>query len=279
MPKRVAVGDPRLIQATFPAVAAGSVLVTVESERLGTTSGPFTASQVGATSTYEYQLTAAQCSLVDDLKLTFVGTVAGIERRFAERVQVAGAHYFSVAEARETGPIDTSFTDAKIEQQRFAVEDQIETNCDGTSFVPRLVKEKANGTSDPFLRLVEPYISNLVSVTEDGVDITSQVRLDGRFLWRDNIDGPWATGHRNITVIYEQSYLDYPPEDLRRKAIEATRYGLLRETRAGLHPQALSITTDLGAMRLAVAGLKAPFGLPEVDAVVLKWAQEVGTIL
>jgi hypothetical protein len=277
MTLRVAVGDPRTVSMTFPAVATGAVVVTVDSERLDTSAGPFTATQVGVTPTYEYPLTAAQCSVVDDLKVTFVATVAAIERRQVEHVQVSGGYYFTAAEARLVGPIDGSFTDAVIESSRFAVEDQIEANCN-TSFVARFVKERINGReSDEFVRLSEPYIVDLVSVTEDSVDITDDVQLDGRYLWRTT--GCWASGHRNIVVRYEQGFDEYPPEDLRRKAIEATRFGLLREKRTGLPQQAISLTTDQGAMRLAVAGLRQPFGLPEVDAVVLSWAKRVGADL
>jgi hypothetical protein len=274
---RVAVGDPRAISVTFPAAATGAVSVSIDSARLGTTLGPFTAPLVSG-STYAYMLTPDQVAAVDELRLRFTATVAGVVRELREVVPVAGNHYFTVAEARTLGPIESTFTDAQIESQRMAVEDQIEANCD-TSFVARFVSEKANGGRQGFVRLTEPYVLDLVSVFEDETDVTTEVRLDGRYVWRGSgiaDHAQWSPGHRNIDLRYEAAFQTYPPEDLRRKSIEATRYGLLREKRTGLPPQAIMVGTEMGTLRLALAGLRQPFGLPEVDAVVLEWARRVG---
>lgn len=207
---------------------------------------------------------------VDDLRLDFTGTVAGVNYTRKEWVEVAGAYYFTVTEARAAGQIDSSFTDGEIERQRTAVEDQIEANCD-TSFVARYTEERVSGRAQ-FIRLTQNYILELIEVVEDSVDVTSDAELDGRYLWRGS-SAEWSSGHRNVTVKTETGFDERPPADLRRKAIEATRYTLLRERRQGLPPQALTIATEAGTMRLAVAGLRQPFGLPEVDAVVLKWAR------
>jgi len=268
---RVAVGDPRAISVDFPGVATGNVTVSVTSARAGTTVGPFVATSVGA-GVYSYQLIDSMVDAVDDLRLVFTGTVAGINYTRKEWVEVAGAYYFEVAEARATGPIDSTFTDEDIRRQRTSVEDQIEANCD-TSFVARYIEERVSGRAQ-FLRLTQNYILSLIEVTEDSVDVTSDAQLDGRYLWRGG-GAEWASGHRNVVVKTEVGFDERPPADLRRKAIEATRYTLLRERRQGLPPQAVTIATEAGTMRLAIAGLRQPFGLPEVDAVLLKWARRV----
>lgn len=272
---RVAVGDPRQITVTFPAAATGFVTVSIDSARTGATTGPFTATLVSG-STYGYTLAAGDVAAADDLKLTFSGTVAGVARTLTEYVQVAGGHYFTVAEARSLGPVPASFTDDQIEQQRTAVEDQIEANLN-TSMVARLVVEKVNGNGEGFIRLTEPYILGIVKVLADGVDVTADVELDGRYVWAPTAS--WAYGHRNIEVRYEAGYETHPPEDLRRKAIEATRHELLRGNRQGAPAAVLSITTEGYTQRMAIAGLRQPFGLPEVDSVVLKWAKRVGVEL
>jgi hypothetical protein len=266
---RVAVGDPRTISVEFPGVATGNVSVSVYSSRLGLITGPFTATS-GGSGVYSHALTADDVEAVDKLRLTYTGTVDGTVYTRTEWVDVAGAYYFTVSEARATGPIDAQFSDADIERMRTAVEDQIEANCD-TSFVARFFEESVSGSTQ-FVRLRENYVLNLVKCLEDGTDVTSTVELDGRFLWRGSL-GSWSSGHRNVVVQYEACFDETPPADLRRKAIEATRYGLLREKRQGLPPQAVTLGTDAGTLRLAVAGLRQPFGLPEVDAVVLKWAK------
>jgi hypothetical protein len=272
MSTRVAVGDPRVISVKFPDVATGDVSVSVASAREGTTAGPFVATSLGG-GNYSYQLIDSMVDAVDDLRLTFTGLVDGINFTRTEWVDVAGAYYFEVDEARSIGPIDPSFTDADIERQRTAVEDQIEANCD-TSFVSRYIEQRTSGRGS-YIRLSENYILDLISVTEDGVDVTSGVELDGRYVHRNSHNGEWASGHRNVVLKYEGGYDEHPPGDLRRKAIEATRYSLLRERRQGLPAQALTIATEAGTMRMAVAGLRQPFGLPEVDAVVVKWAKRV----
>lgn len=271
---RLAVGDPRQITVTFPAAATGAVTVTIDSDRSGASTGPFTATQVSG-GTYGYTLTSADVAAPDDLKLTFSGTVSGVARSLVEHVQVAGGYYFTVAEARSLGPIAASFTDDQIERMRTTVEDQIETNLN-TYMVSRLVVQKANGNGESYIRLDEPYIQNLVSVLADGVDVTADVNLDGRYLWAPTTS--WAYGHRNIEVRYEAGYRDHPPEDLRRKAIEATRHELLRGNRQGAPAAVLSVTAEGWTQRMAVAGLRQPFGLPEVDAVVLKWARRIETL-
>ena len=271
MSVRLAVGDPRQIVVTFPSAATGSVTVTIDSARTGATTGPFTATQVSG-GTYGYTLTASDVAGTDDLKLTFSGIFTGVTRSITEHVQVAGGYYFHVADARSLGPIPASFTDAQIEAQRTAIEDQIEANLD-TSMVARLVTEKANGNGEGFVRLSEPYVLRLVKVLVDNVDVTADVQLDGRYVWAPTTT--WNYGHRNIEVRYETGYAEYPPDDLRRKAIEATRHELLRGNRQGTPAAVLSITAEGYTQRMAIAGLRQPFGLPEVDSVVLKWAKRV----
>lgn len=269
---RVAVGDPKPITVEFPGVATGDVNVSVISSRNGTTSGPFVATSLGS-GLYSYTLTSALVQAVDELRLTFTGTVDGVVYTRKEWVEIAGAHYFTNTEARAIGRLDATFSDKEIEEGRAAVEDQIEANCD-TSFVARYVEQTTSGRGE-FIRLSEHYVLNLISVTEDGDDVTSGVELDGRYVWRGNTNAEWASGHRNVVLKYEAGYDESPPADLRRKAIQALRSNLLMERRQGLPQQAVTIANEAGTLRLAVAGLKQPFGIPEVDAVVLKWAKRV----
>ncbi len=277
MTVRVAVGDPQAISVDFPGVATGDVSVSVFSTRLETTQGPFVATNVGG-GIYSYMLTSSMASLVDELRLTFMGTVAGVAYSRKEWVEIAGAHYFGIAEARAVGRIEATFSDDEIAKQRAAVEDQIEANCD-TSFVARYVEQRTAGRGQ-FIRLSENYVLNLIKAVEDDVDVTSEVELDGRYVWRNPTSasvslGEWSSGHRNVLLKYEAGYDETPPSDLRRKAIQAVRANLLVERRQGLPPQAVTIGTEAGTLRLAVAGLRQPFGIPDIDAVVLKWARRV----
>lgn len=269
---RIAAGQPRQVTVQFPD-AATNVQVTIASARNGTVSMPVPATNVGG-GVWGYTLDYADVRDPDKLTLTFTGEVGGNPYQVRSDVDVAGSHYFTLEEARSIGGISSSISDAEIESVRCSVEDQIEANCD-TSFVSRLVVEELSPNPDePFIRLTEAYILRVVSVEDRGVDITDEVVVDGRYLWRE--PRRWSPGLRSVRVVYEAGWSETPPEDLRRAAINATRYRLLEEARVGTPSNVVTIGTDVGTVRMAVASLKAPFGVPEVDAVVLRWAQKVG---
>lgn len=269
---RIAAGQPRQVTVEFPE-AATNVQVTIASARNGTVSTPVPAINVGG-GVWGHMLAYADVQDPDKLTLTFTGEVGGDPYQVRSDVDVAGSHYFTLEEARSIGGISSSTSDAEIESARFSVEDQIEANCD-TSFVSRLVVEELSPNLDePFVRLTEAYVLRVVSVEDRGVDITDEVVVDGRYLWRE--PRRWSPGLRSVRVVYEAGWSESPPEDLRRAAINATRYRLLEEARVGTPSNVVTIGTDVGTVRMAVASLRAPFGVPEVDAVVMRWAQKVG---
>lgn len=269
---RIAAGQPRQVTVEFPE-AATNVQVTIASARNGTVSTPVPATNVGG-GVWGHMLAYADVQDPDKLTLTFTGEVGGDPYQVRSDVDVAGSHYFTLEEARSIGGISSSTSDAEIESARFSVEDQIEANCD-TSFVSRLVVEELSPNLDePFVRLTEAYVLRVVSVEDRGVDITDEVVVDGRYLWRE--PRRWSPGLRSVRVVYEAGWSESPPEDLRRAAINATRYRLLEEARVGTPSNVVTIGTDVGTVRMAVASLRAPFGVPEVDAVVMRWAQKVG---
>ena len=269
---RIAAGQPRQVTVQFPETAT-NVQVTTTSARNGTVSAPVPATNVGG-GVWGHTLTYADVQDPDKLTLTFTGEVGGNPYQVRSDVDVAGSHYFTLEEARSIGGISSSISDAEIESVRCSVEDQIEANCD-TSFVSRLVVEELSpNPGEPFVRLTEAYVLRVVSVEDHGVDITDEVVADGRYLWRE--PRGWSPGLRSVRVVYEAGWSETPPEDLRRAAINAARYRLLEEARVGTPSNVITIGTDVGTVRMAVASLKAPFGVPEVDAVVLRWAQKVG---
>lgn len=269
---RIAAGQPRQVTVQFPETAT-NVLVTTTSARNGTVSAPVPAANIGG-GVWGHTLTYADVQDPDKLTLTFTGEVGGSPYQVRLDVDVAGSHYFTLEEARSIGGISSSVSDAEIESVRCSVEDQIEANCD-TSFVSRLVVEELSpNPGEPFVRLTEAYVLRVVSVEDHGVDITDEVVADGRYLWRE--PRGWSPGLRSVRVVYEAGWSETPPEDLRRAAINAARYRLLEEARVGTPSNVITIGTDVGTVRMAVASLKAPFGVPEVDAVVLRWAQKVG---
>lgn len=278
-PVRAIVGDPQPVQASFPAVADGDVLVTVTRE-----DGTELAAGVVATDdgdgAYSFSLTSAMVARVDELTLVFSGAFSTIERTRTVYCQVAGSHYFEVSEVRELPLLDASYTDAMIIARRMAVEDQIEENCGFTAFVPRYAVERISADqwgSTTGLHLKDPWILEILSVTDDGEVIDpSEYSLNGRNLSRP---AGWTYSPAGVVVRYVKGYSRYPAEDLRTAALEATRSTLLKQRRTGAAPQATQLTTEVGTLQIAIAGLRRPFGIPEVDAVVLNWAESVGEVL
>src|SRR5690606_20175838 len=216
---RIAAGQPRQVTVQFPETAT-NVQVTTTSARNGTVSAPVPATNVGG-GVWGHTLTYADVQDPDKLTLTFTGEVGGNPYQVRLDVDVAGSHYFTLEEARSIGGISSSISDAEIESVRCSVEDQIEANCD-TSFVSRLVVEELSpNPGEPFVRLTEAYVLRVVSVEDHGVDITDEVVVDGRYLWRE--PRRWSPGLRSVRVVYEAGWSETPPEDLRRAAINAAR--------------------------------------------------------
>lgn len=268
MTTRVAVGDPRTVAVVFPAAATGNVSVDVYSELTGDTDA-LVATHVGVGGDYSLAMTSAMVAEVDRLTFTFTGIFAGIERSLHEVVEVAGAHYFTVAEARTIGKIASTFTDAQIEAERISVEDQIERKCD-TTLVGRFVSETHRGTESALQRLGHRDVLRVIYASIDGTEVTDEVDTSGgRYLMRDS---GWLG---QVNVRYVRGHMTYPPGDIKEAAISACRYGLLRHNRQGMPAQAITMSTEVGTVRMAVAGPRAPFGIPEIDAIVMALADNL----
>ena len=59
-------------------------------------------------------------------------------------------------------------------------------------------------------------------------------------------------------------------------ALQATRYRLLStRARSGVSDRAMSITNEMGNIRLSTAGKDGAFGIPEADEVVARYARQL----
>jgi hypothetical protein len=280
--RRIAVGDPQQVFATFPGLATGNVTVDVTREDGEiAVSGAVAASE--GSGVYSYVVGAAVPALVaevDSLTVKFSGTFSGVARSRTEHAEIVGAHYFEIGEVRALPSIDTSYTDTDISTARGAVSQMVERVC-GTSFVERYRREVLSGEGRqlPF-GVSAPYVRRLLAVTVDGV-AWDQTELDtfnaahngGR--WLDDGVHFWPYGRRNIVVKFAEGFSVSPPEDLRDAGLEATRHALLDGRHVGAHPQAISLTTEAGQFQLARAGLRFPTGYPDVDATVTSWRETV----
>lgn len=184
------------------------------------------------------------------------------------------ADYFTTAELRGLPDMSSTVTypDAAVDSAAAYVTAVVERFV-GTSFVPRSYSETYDGgCSSIVLRQAFPIAVS--SVSENGVAVAGYT-----LSYRDGVlerqptgsygqPTMWLAGRRNITVAYTAGYATTPPADVKEAAMLATRWHLLTlNAKSTISDRALSITNEMGNISLAHASGESPFGLPEVDAV------------
>jgi hypothetical protein len=220
---------------------------------------------------------------------------------------VASPPYFTTAELRQLPDLADAarYTDLACQNAHDWIVGIVERVCD-TSFVTRTYTDTVDGSrvgADGSLRLLHRYVQQVTDIAINGVSLTPDalaaiaVFPEGavvRYRQAASFDAygasgsqyayvgaggglaPWPAGFRNITVSYLAGYSSAPPADLRQAMLQAARYRLVNvEGKSGIPSRALSITNDLGNISLASASLTRPTGIPDVDAVVLGWAENV----
>lgn len=195
--------------------------------------------------------------------------------------------YFTLVELRAMPDVtDTvKYPDATVELAAAYVVSVIERVA--FPFLERTVTgEKHSGTranrNNRSIVLSKRLARAVTAVTENGVAYAAgdlaQLVLDRGVLQRIPAAGscpmPWLEGVRNISLTYTYGYSTAPPGDVKEAALQATRARLLSaHGRAGLSDRAKSITNDQGNISLSTAGVDGPFGIPEVDEVVLGYVK------
>lgn len=191
--------------------------------------------------------------------------------------------YFTLPELRALPDMAdvVKYPDAAVELEAAHVVDVIERNA--FPFVVRQVTgEVHSGTranrQNRSITLSKRYAREVTGLTVNGVAFTAS-ELDELLVVRGVVHryeggavspSPWSYGVRNIVVDYTHGFSETPPDDVKRAALQATRVCLLTNRgRAGVSDRATSITNELGNIKLATAGVDGPFGIPEVDEVVL----------
>src|SRR5512144_729853 len=173
----------------------------------------------------------------------------------------------------------TTYPDANVLNAAAHVAAVIERYV-GTSFVPRTYTETyAGGDSSIVLR--QPYVLSITSVTQNGVSIADSITytdgvLEHRGTGAYGTPTRWTWGRRNIVVTYTAGYSTTPPADIAEAAMLATRFHLLTlNTKSTISDRAQSIQNEFGNVSLAFASAQSPFGLPEVDAVLAGWREDL----
>ena len=246
--------------------------MTVTARRLDGTLVSTGAAGNPSVGTYTYVL-PGQATL-DTLDVSWVGIVGGSTVTLTDRVEIVGGFIFGLAEARGS---DSSLSDplryptSALADKRLAVELECEKIC-GWAFVPRYTRVTASGTGTNVLTLpiqklrtlrelstrYQPGVTTVVTaLTDIAVEPGGQiVRYDG---------GIFPAGTSNIVVGVEHGH-DYPPEDLKDKAMYRLR-SMLNLTRSGVPDRVSTYSTPDGAHYRVVLPRRGSTGIPEVDAV------------
>lgn len=281
---RILMDTAATLRVTFyadeaPVDATGTVTVTVTGDN-GTVVVPATAAADGTgTGVYELVIDDTVTADVDKLTATWVGTIAGKQQTIRTTYEVVGGFYFNLAELRAMDSLSdtTKYPTAKLARERTRIETLIDRAV-GTSFVRRYRRHLADGRASRELQLPDSYVQGLLSVAVGGVAYEPSV-LAGLVVYSGGIvrhaaGGYFASGYRNVDVRFAAGAYSEVPEDLRDAALMAARTHLL-EARSGIPDRAMSITNEFGNINLASASANRPTGLPEVDAVILGYRDQL----
>ena len=255
--------------------AAGTVTVGVVNTAGTTVLAAGSSTGSGATTgVYTRALTATHTASLDIRTATW--TDGGDSSTHTQKIEVVGGYFFSLSELRQLAGIDDTdkFTDARCRLFRRYVENVIETWTD-VAWVPRYASETYSGNGLDVLNLRHTQIRSVRSVTIDGTAATlSAFNTERDTGLCEYSGGTFAATERNNVIIGYEHGFDAPPEDLKTAAMQACQYLLLDE-RAGLSPRAIQVDGEFGSIRYSTASSDRPFGLPDVDAVVMKYSQRV----
>ena len=259
-----------------PVAPAGAVTVDIARSD-GTTVATALATTVGAAHDYTAQLTATQVGAQPDQLTATWKTGATVLATTI--IDVAGAAYFTVADARAHDPnlVDAAaYPSASIARLRRVVERECELIC-GVAFVPRWRIVELDGRGDPDLTVPVAMPRAVRSATLDGAALSAgalaALTIDGpsRMIWRT--DGQtWAVGRRNVVVGLEHGHTS-PPPDL----VEATLWRLydLLQTPKRVRDldRAMRMTVPSGTTYDLSKPSALTTGMPAVDAVYARYSE------
>lgn len=190
---------------------------------------------------------------------------------------MADPEYFTLAEFRTLPDVSntTTYPEAAVLLAASRVVSIIEREC-RTSFIARTVTGELHDGGCSELFLMKHWVLSVTSATENGTTVTDTLRLKNgivrRFATGSYTSKAWLPGCDNVAVTYQAGYSTVPPGDVKDAAMQATRYRLMSKvSTASMNDRATSITNEFGNINLSVASSNTPFGLPEVDSVIVGW--------
>lgn len=211
--------------------------------------------------------------------VTWAGARSGKAVSEVDQLEVRGGAYFELIELKDMDGVGDRFDVDQLEAARVIAEDTIEGYCE-RAFVPTYAREIYDGNGGYFLYVDRSYPTRVLAATIDG---TAQTTTDWTVSSAGKVDTAyngiftWAAGGQNVALEYVHG-LTRPPSDLARAALRLARHVLLTETTT-VPDRANLMTTEFATFRLQTAdeNRDRPTGLPEVDAVLNRYAIELPT--
>lgn len=283
--RRVAIGEAAVLTLNVynddgePVEADGAVSVSV-TDGDGTEIATGTATNDGAIGVYTYVLPETAVDMVDTYTVTWEGDVATRERSWTTRYEVVGGHYFELADLRtfnaaiEENP--SRYTPSKLREARDTATERLEKEC-LLAFTARRERRVLRGSGRRVLILPHNAIRALYGIAVDGVEFTEE-ELDLVRVLDFGIELPAGNAwdpDSEITVDYEHG-LDEPDSSVVR-AVKILAVDYLIPS--AIPARAKSETTDLGTVSYSLAGRDGATGIPEVDAVIVKYGRETPTVI
>lgn len=274
--QRIVAGAPATLEVIFtdqngePAAASGTVTVKVTRADGAVVLAANTATQTDSSTVgrYTVALTGAETASLDLLTATW--SVTGTPSKVT-LVDVVGAVYFTVAEARERvkSLVEDLYSDADIIDARRDVETEFEDIC-GAAFVPRFRRLNIDSTGTSYLQVPNTFLRAVREVTppggptfDSGELATISTSISGELTYPAGF--PWfAEG-----IVAIEHGLDRPPPAMKAVAFMRLRE-LLSLDDAGVEDRTTTYTVNGVTYNLGGPG-KRTTGNPLIDAVLARY--------
>lgn len=252
--------------------ATGNVVVTVEREDGTALAG----GNATGSNPYAFNLTAAShTDELDELTVTWTGTVSSRVVSHTDYVKVVGARYFRLKTLRGMSGLPNTTQNADLVWARDIAEDFVEEFTEH-AWVPTYQRDIEDGDNCRELTLSRTSVRRLINVTVDGVAQSTtnwSVTNWGRVITDGDLFIVKIPQGNNISVAYEWGE-KAPPGDLMRATLMLARHILLTAQGSPIPDRARLMQTDWGMFHLDTASEDKPTGMPEIDAVLRRYRRE-----
>lgn len=255
----------------------GSATVAVTREDGTALTGGTVSVNNGLTGKYNFTLSSAShTSELDELSVKWTATVAGRSVTEKDLVKVVGARYFNLAELRAMKGLQspTTYPNALLQAARDIVEEFVE-GFTMHAWVPSYKREILDGDGTLEAYVSRHHATRLIKVLING---TAQTTSNWSLSWSGRIrtDGtifvPNIPARQNIQIEYEWGEAA-PPLDLKKASLLLARH-ILMSTESSIPDRARMLQTEYGMYQLDTASENKPTGLPEIDAVLIRYRSQ-----